>query len=232
MNYRRSEMKLRGLTLLDLIMVIAALFILFTILVAVVLPRFAQVHHGPHPPSCVNNLRQIGLSFLVWQGDNNDKFPMQVSATNGGAMEFVGGQETFRCFEVMSNELSTPKILLCPLESDRWRTLATAWRGDPASAGRVPFAGNFNTSFFIGVDATNLRPGMFLSGDHNIDNGDALNNGILELTTNRPARWTATMHINQGNIALADGSVRTLGTTNLQNALEQTGTNKIRLAMP
>src|SRR5690242_9241124 len=102
-------MKTRAFTLMDLMMTIAALFILL-VLAALVLPRFARVHDGYYP-SCVSNLRQIGLSFLVWEGDNNDKFPMQVSVTNGGAMEFVGGPETFRCFEVMSNELNTPKIL-------------------------------------------------------------------------------------------------------------------------
>jgi hypothetical protein len=36
---------------------------------------------------------------------------MQVSVTNGGTMELVNGGTVFEHFLVMSNELSTPKLL-------------------------------------------------------------------------------------------------------------------------
>jgi len=39
--------------------------------------------------ACVNNLRQIGIAYRLWEGDNNGKYPMAVSVTNGGAMELV-----------------------------------------------------------------------------------------------------------------------------------------------
>jgi hypothetical protein len=48
---------------------------------------------------CINNLKQVGLAVRVWALDNNDIFP-----TN------------FLC---MSNELSTPKILVCPADTNR-----------------------------------------------------------------------------------------------------------------
>src|SRR5215831_392076 len=48
---------------------------------------------------CINNLKQIGLAVRMWALDNEDRFP-----TN------------FLC---MSNELSTPKILVCPADTNR-----------------------------------------------------------------------------------------------------------------
>jgi hypothetical protein len=47
----------------------------------------------------VNNLKQIGLAVRVWALDNQDIYP-----TN---------------FICMSNELNTPKILVCPADTNR-----------------------------------------------------------------------------------------------------------------
>lgn len=48
---------------------------------------------------CVNNLKQIGLAMRVWSLDNQDAYPPN--------------------WQVMSNELSTPKILVCPSDTAR-----------------------------------------------------------------------------------------------------------------
>jgi hypothetical protein len=54
---------------------------------------------------CVNNLKQFGLAAKVWALDNNDTTPPSVLS--------------------MSNELSSPKILVCP--ADTARQPATDW---------------------------------------------------------------------------------------------------------
>jgi hypothetical protein len=48
---------------------------------------------------CVNRLKQFGLAVRVWALDNNDSNPPNVLS--------------------MSNELSTPKILVCPADTNR-----------------------------------------------------------------------------------------------------------------
>ncbi len=48
---------------------------------------------------CVNNLKQLALAARVWAGDNDDKYPTSLV--------------------VMSNELSTVKILICPSDKSR-----------------------------------------------------------------------------------------------------------------
>lgn len=49
--------------------------------------------------SCINNLKQFGLAVRVWALDNDDVFPPNTLS--------------------MSNELSTPKILVCPADTNR-----------------------------------------------------------------------------------------------------------------
>jgi prepilin-type processing-associated H-X9-DG protein len=69
---------------------------------------------------CTNNLKQIGLAFRTWAIDNDGKFPFNVSTNAGGTMELCArGSDGFDRnaalhFQVMSNELSTPKLLVCP----------------------------------------------------------------------------------------------------------------------
>jgi prepilin-type processing-associated H-X9-DG protein len=123
----------------------------------------------------------------------------------------------------MSNELSTPKVLLCPTEVYQTRSLAT----------NFTWFNNSNLSFFVDVDASNdLNPWMILSGDHNITNSTSVKNGLLELTTNQLAGWTSEMHNKVGNLALADGSVQQVSITGLRSAIENTGIFTNRLQMP
>jgi hypothetical protein len=75
--------------------------------------------------TCVNNLKHIGLAFRLWALDNDDRFPCNVSTNAGGAMEFCAvGRDGFERntaghFQVMSNELNTPKILICPQDKTK-----------------------------------------------------------------------------------------------------------------
>jgi len=105
----------RGFTLVDVLLMVAA----FSILTFVFLPDLTRRRHTMCRMACSNNLKQIGLAFKVWALDNNDKFPMQVAVTNGGTMELVDSGSVYVHFLVMSNELSTPRLLICPKKQTR-----------------------------------------------------------------------------------------------------------------
>jgi len=75
--------------------------------------------------NCVNNLKQIGLSFRQWALDNGDQYPFNLSTNDGGTRELcaIGGDgfdhnAAFHLL-VMSNELSTPRILVCPQDRSK-----------------------------------------------------------------------------------------------------------------
>jgi len=210
--------KPRGFTLVMLLVVVAVL----AILAAMLLPALANAKKKAQRINCVNNLRASGFAFRIWEGDNDDKLPMAVPMAKGGTMELTTGADTFRHFQVMSNELSTPKILACP--SDTGRTAAYNFA-------RLK---NQNVSYFVGLEASDEFPQRFLAGDRNITGGSEPENGILKLVPGQRASWTQAIHVNQGNIGLADGSVQQFSNSALRAALKNSGdvTNTWRISLP
>ncbi len=185
---------------------------------------------------CENILKQVGLAFRLCALDNYDKYPMQVSVRNGGVTEPVADGNPFPVFQIMSNELNTPKILKCPADTRR----------DQAAS----FA-NFsrsNISYFVNTDATADMPRAFLCGDRNIiASGRLAQPGILELTTNTLCDWDIKVHTEGwkcrlgnmvlveravGNIANTDGKVTRLRRAELNQALQSSGVATNRLLIP
>jgi type II secretory pathway pseudopilin PulG len=200
---------------------VMVIIVILALLVAIFLPLLAKAKRRASKINCVNDLKQVGIAFRLWEGDNNNKYPMAVSVTNGGAMELIATGNVAACFQVMSNELNTPKILLCP--EDTRQVLATNWST----------LNNSNIRYFVGLDAAETNPQMFLSGDDNFAIGGVpVKSGVVQLLTDIPVTWTKGRHKLYGNIGLADGSVQQLTTDGLQQALNQTGIATNRLAIP
>ncbi len=171
---------------------------------------------------CSNNLKQIGLAFRIFANDNEEKLPWAVSTNQGGSREFLEVPfSAFRHFVVMSNELGTPRLLVCP--DDRRRT----------SASNVSsFRDNTSLSYFAGLDASDTNPVSFLSGDRFLGSTHAPSNGLLTLGSSTPLWWKNSPHGNGGNLALADGSVQQSDSRRLLQALRNTGLATNRLALP
>ncbi len=191
------------------------------ILAALLLPALAAAKRKAQRINCVNNLKQCGLAFRIWEGDHDNKMPMEISSDKGGTKDFDSGADAFRHFQVLSNELSTPKILICPADT---RTVAANFIG----------LGNRNLSYFIGLDADEASPQRLLDGDRNIRGQNEPQNGVLMLTPGAPVYWTPEMHGNAGNVGLCDGSVQQLTTLQLQRAVQNSGdpTNTWRISLP
>jgi len=61
----------RGFTLIELLVVIA----IIAILAAILFPVFARAREKARQSSCLSNLKQIGLSTLMYVQDYDEKFP-------------------------------------------------------------------------------------------------------------------------------------------------------------
>lgn len=202
-------------TLIELFAVAAV----FAVLAMILLPEL-RLHRCGCRINCVNNLKQIGLAYNCWALDNGGRYPMAVSTNEGGTKELATASKVFLNFRVMSNELSTPKVLLCP--TDKQRTWATNFESD---------FNNSKLSYFVGLEATPTNLTMLLAGDRNLTNRSRFAKDILNLRPGDGAGWTHELHQLCGNVLFADGSVQQLKTSRLQTALSQCLCTN-RLAMP
>ena len=117
-----------GLALAGLILGYVSLAVTLVVLVvlhATLLPPLAKAKERAQRIHCVNNMKQIGLSFPIWAIDYDDHFPFNVSTHRGGTMELCQpGSDGFDRnaayhFRALSNELNTPKVLVCPADKDK-----------------------------------------------------------------------------------------------------------------
>lgn len=102
---------------------VVSMIILAMLLPAVSRPKFGTPRFGtvvPDRTDCQRNLRELGLAFKVWALDHNDKYPFNVSTNSGGTLELrsLGNdgfdQNALVHFLAISNELTTPFLLVCP----------------------------------------------------------------------------------------------------------------------
>jgi prepilin-type N-terminal cleavage/methylation domain-containing protein len=181
----------KAFTLIELLVVIA----IIAILAALLLPALAKAKRAARRSQCINNLKQVGLSFKVWEGDHGDKYPTAVSTAKWGAMENIycqfnanaapAGYGVTNVFCVMSNELSTPKNLYCPSDISPTTSLINDAPGSGTAtgtpAGVATNWGGFgpgNLSYFVEGNASDKYPKMMLVGDRNIGSQDVNNVNI------------------------------------------------------
>jgi prepilin-type N-terminal cleavage/methylation domain-containing protein/prepilin-type processing-associated H-X9-DG protein len=235
---KRILKKKKAFTLIELLVVIA----IIAILAAMLLPVLAAAKRRAQRINCVSNMKQVNLSFRIWEGDNNNEYPMSVSTSVGGAEEsVVSNQGTYQAYTqqsgmtnvfcVMSNELSTPKILLCPSDVAH-NTSATNFSELGVKAPYGPGNGTNAIGYFICGDATEAYPQMLMIGDRNIGITATPPAGVINITmqggnfyygggaANEEWAWSANdLHLKVGNIGFADGSVAEESASGLQNAL-------------
>jgi prepilin-type N-terminal cleavage/methylation domain-containing protein len=190
--------KIRAFTLIELLVVIAVI----AILAALLLPALARAKVQARRTVCLNNLKQIGVSFRGWANDHNGKFPWKMDkAEGGGKPDGITPSTANVQFSIVSNELAMTKILICPADATRnpafdFTTLAL-----------------INLSYCVSNEADEQRPGNMLATDRNLVGFDFtglpenINCFILSAGAVN-ARWRRDIchGANIGMVALSDGS--------------------------
>ena len=201
-----------GLTKIEVIAVVAVLILLAIFFSPLRYTRASRV-------KCSYNLKNVGLAFRIFSTDNEDKFPMDVPVAKGGAWEFgIGTPQTgapvYAYFRALSNEISTPKDLICP------------WDTRKPVKDFNSLISNTNVSYFVALGVKEAEPSTVLVGD-----GKLTYNGLVKSVINLNGfqtnegpilGWAQGLHGTQsfhGNVVMADGSVQQLNAQNLNRVM-------------
>jgi hypothetical protein len=245
----KGASKHRAFTLADLVAVMAVV----AVLAAMLLRAHASTKADASRINCARNLKQVGLAYQVWAASHTDAFPQSVG-TNAGGPKLPSGwgalndicPRTYTVYLVMSNELNTPKVLVCPADIDMRPPKTSFIPMASGVTGGAVFTNNTATSYFVGRDANLAKPRMLLAGDRNVygpdtgiknpagqdwygNSGDAREylGRVKAMGTNSTTQglvgWTEKLHLQQGNSLMSDGSVEQFNSYNLRQALGNSG---------
>jgi hypothetical protein len=208
---------LSAFTIIEMLIIITVLMVLAVML----LPALRRPHVGGGP-SCFSNLKEIGVAYRMWAGDNGDMVPAQQAVSKGGWKELLNnpdqGPICWTNYVIMSNEFGQNSIGLVCRSDDRL----------PVSSFTNIFD-NTHISYFVGVSARENDPQSILAGDRNLgpgnkpdpDYGFSPKNGKgndVAVPISRPVSWSLKMHSRgnppsgAGNVLLGDGSAQQTST--------------------
>jgi prepilin-type N-terminal cleavage/methylation domain-containing protein len=162
----------RGFTLIELLVVIAIIAVLASLL----LPALSQAKQAAQRTICINNLKQIGIGFSTYLGDNRSRFPGSgfyvlendwiYHDVHSGRLWFDKGAQTTTRLSDHYRRYGTIHEILGPNSTNTFRC-----PGDRDASNRTKFRPDVDlvTSFgYIGFpfsySLTELHGGDFVSG--------------------------------------------------------------------
>jgi prepilin-type N-terminal cleavage/methylation domain-containing protein len=240
-DHRRRK---SAFTLIELLVVIA----IIAILAALLLPALAKAKARAQRISCVSNMKQVSLAFILWVHDHEaNNLPYRVDSRNEGTQVVGGttplppwnGLQNLNWFQFswVSNELNSPKVLVCA--SDKKKHTADNWGStDPVGGYRHSNQQNNSVSYDLWLDAgyvngtlqfENAQEHMLIS-DRNINYDNITDTCSSTITPARQilartatiAKWEDLKdygHGAAGGVGLLDGSVASVNLAGLKDLL-------------
>ena len=131
----------KAFTLIELLVVIA----IIAILAALLFPAFARARENARRTSCLSNIRQLGMGFIQYVQDNDERFPFNKTNATGQQSWVLAAQPY----------LKSTSVLRCPSDtSANWEAPIAGTTGDWGGLRTTSYTMNL---FFV-PSATSNKP--------------------------------------------------------------------------
>lgn len=204
-QHKMYRAKRKGFTLIELLVVVA----IISILAAILFPVFARARENARRASCMSNLKQIALGFMMYSQDYDERFPPSVVNTPG-SYSWPNGTVTTSSYwtQKIYPYIKSVQVFNCPSSNYKWE-------GGRDSA--ITYGVNsilFYSDADIGpslASIANPSQTLMIADSASTTNSTLGYFTISQFFTTTPSRgYVSDRHLNGGNIAFADGHVKWL----------------------
>jgi len=235
---------MRGFTLIELLVVIA----IIAILAAILFPVFARARENARRASCMSNLKQIGLGFMMYVQDYDEKFPPYLINYTSPPTEPNGvtPNNPYAWADALQPYIKSTQVFQCPSES-KSAPLGVAGspfagQPDPASWGYTDYW--FNSTLSKQSQAIITSASLtVLSGDgssgnaYYFYNGCSITGNASDITCDGTTPYSTMLstkqaglfsrHLDGINYAFADGHVKWLKSSIVDGGTTINGSNAV-----
>jgi prepilin-type N-terminal cleavage/methylation domain-containing protein/prepilin-type processing-associated H-X9-DG protein len=184
-----------GFTLTEILVVVGIIALIASMLA----PSITRTIHNARRARCAGNLKQLGLVFAAYAHEHQDRYPQNVPASEGGALEDNSTVPVAEgvlamspgAFRVIAGDFKTPQMLVCPA-TRLWvpsvKTIALT-----------------NLSYCVNLYPKFGDSGTVLAADDSLATFWRKFSDFPRYATNVEVRFTQDRHVGRGNSVYGDG---------------------------